>query len=817
MEAIATELWASVKEGFIVPESKHYQVFQDRGPESHSEQALSMSYRFLHDRIQQAAYSLIPEEQKQTTHLKVGRQLWNKLKAEDSDKTLFTIVNHLNIAREQVSDPNERTAIAKLNLRASQVAKTSVAYAASLLYCDEGQAFLDDAGWADNYELHFAVAIATIEAEYFNHNLDVAQQLSQETLEKATTLLDRIKVYELKILIAINQNQMNQAIALARKALEPLGIQLPSEPEQIQADIITLRQALALPIKDIAELISLDTAEDEATLAAIRILTNASSAAYIANPTLYPAIVLHTVQQCMTAGHSPLAASAYSWYGALLCGSFNDIAAGYEFGQLSFKLLEKFHGCGLTAKVSNMVNVFIRPWQDPLNHIVTVLPSAIQSGFEEGDVEYALYAAVHYCNYQFYNGSSLATVLSEQERYLPLIMEAKYEFHEGFLRINQQVVENLINESDRPAVLQGDVMDGERCLSQWIENNIVFLVLCFYEAQTRLAYIFEDYAGALEAGEKGWQCRQAAMGTLYASEQNFYYSLALLAGARHGYQSGDDTDGSRDGSITDRVIADQQQLKIWADFSPSSFQHKYDLVEAERHQLLGNQSKAIRYYQRAITGARLNHFLQEEALANELAAKALWHWEQEKAAAKHLQDAYTGYIKWGATTKAKHLKDQYPQLMGMNVGAAAVATAAANERLTNLPSHTITVSPSSKTQQSTISANATLDLAAVLKASQAISGTIDLNELLAKITTIILQNSGGDRCALLLPDLSKRWQVKAITTLEATTLCSEPLQENANLPLRLIQYVKNTRKVVIIDDLNTDLPVIDDGCISVLQ
>ena len=152
-----------------------------------------------------------------------------------------------------------------------------------------------------------------------------------------------------------------------------------------------------------------------------------------------------------------------------------------------------------------MFNVFIRPWKEPLNHVITALPEAIHSGFDNGDVEYAFYAAVHYCNYLFYSGAPLDTVRKIQEPYLPAIVKAQYDFHADFLRINQQVVVNLLGETEEPQILQGLVLDGKTCLSDWLQNNIVFLVLCFYEAQTRLAYLFEDKLGAVEAGEKGWR------------------------------------------------------------------------------------------------------------------------------------------------------------------------------------------------------------------------------------------------------------------------------------------------------------------------
>ncbi|MEO1378032.1 MAG: GAF domain-containing protein, partial [Cyanobacteria bacterium J06635_10] len=591
---------------------------------------------------------------------------------------------------------------------------------------------------------------------------------------------------------------MNEAISLALDVLVFLGINIPTELQKIQAEIELLRQEIAFPTEEIANLATLEVVKNEEKLAAIRILTNASSAAYIANPTIFPAIVLHTVRQCIKYGHSPLAASAYSWYGALLCGIYNEIEAGYEFGKLSLLLLEKFNAHTLAAKVSNMFNVFIRPWKEHVKNAIAYLPQAIQSGFENGDIEYAFYAAVHYCNYFFYSGSPLSKVRQAQERYLPEIVKAQYGFHEDFLRINQQVVVNLLGETDKPQYLQGSVLNGEDCLSQWLQNNIVFLVLCFYEAQTRLAYLFGDNIGAIEAGEKAWQYRQAAMGTLYVSEHNFYYSLALLA------------NGKLTSLEFDRVAANQSQLKTWVEFCPSNFQHKYDLVEAERHHILGEKTQAIELYDKAIAAAKANEYLHEEALANELAAKFYLNWGKNKVAAGYMQEAYYCYTRWGAKAKTDDLEQRYPDLLHPILHQAAQSLNPLGSLATMAAQNISIHSSTSINRSSSTSINAALDFTTILKASQALSSTIQLAELLCQLTQIILQNSGGDGCALILPNRDGEWYVEAIATPDKTELYSQPLENNPNVPTTLIHYVKNTKEVVVIDDLNTDLPVISE-------
>ncbi|WP_371357691.1 GAF domain-containing protein, partial [Hydrocoleum sp. CS-953] len=239
-------------------------------------------------------------------------------------------------------------------------------------------------------------------------------------------------------------------------------------------------------------------------------------------------------------------------------------------------------------------------------------------------------------------------------------------------------------------------------------------------------------------------------------------------------------------------------------------QHKVDLVEAEKSRILGQNYQAGDFYDRAIFGAKENKYLQEEALANELAGKFYLDLGKEKIAASYLQEAYYSYVKWGAKAKTDDLEQRYPHLLQPILHQVNPSNSL--ETLAELASDSSLSLLTSITDKSTSNnnLNTTLDLATILKASQSISSIIQLDELLQQLTQIILQNSGGDRCALILPDPEGNWQVEAITTLKTTEVCTQSLEGNPNLPVNLIYYVKNTQEIVMIDARKTDLPVIDE-------
>ena len=812
-DEIVTALWPVLQAGLILPENDVYKFYlgenhlgdhADSITSAHNTPSTILKYQFLHDRVQQAAYSLISTKQKQTIHLTIGHRLWQNLTADALEDSLFAVVNHLNSGENLITDRSEREAIAQLNLRASQKAKTAIAYEASCRYCQQGQQFLDQASWTESYPIWLELALIEIEANFFMGDLETAEKLADAVLTQTQTLLDRIRVHELQILFEINKNQMTEAIALALDVLALFGAPFPQTTEAIQAEIASLRQEIALPKEAIADLIKLPNVRDAEKLAAIRILTNASSAAYIANPVVYPLIALQTVRYCLQYGNSDLAASAYSWYGALLCGVYNEIDSGYEFGKLSLKLLETFNANALIAKVSNMFNVFIRPWKEPLRNATKDLPTAIQGGFDNGDIEYALYAAVHHCNYLFYAGEQLDVVQQKQASYSLAIDQANYTFHADFLKINQQTVANLFSETTAPNLLQGDFFDQETYLQQWQESNIVFLLLCFYEAQTRLAYLFEDYPTAIAAGEKGGKYQQAASGTLYAAEHVFYYSLALLS------------QDTLTPSQLEQLNQNQQKIKAWAACASSNFQHQYDLLEAEHHRHAENQAEAIIFYDRAISGAQENGFIQIEALANELAAKFYLDWGKEKIAAAYMQDAYYCYFRWGADAKLTDLKQRYTRLLAPILQPQRALLSSEVDALLDSTTSLTAIGPASRHTSNSTSYHfaANLDLATVLKASQTLSSEIEMERLLTILLHTVMENAGATRGILLMPR-TEEWFVEAIATLDAPAQIQPiALSKFPDLAPTLINTVKRNLEPIVIADATTYLPLAADDYVN---
>ncbi len=801
----AVDLWKALQFGLILPQSEIYKFYIGEQQQQVNREQTSqvVNYKFLHDRVQQAAYSLIPDDQKQATHLKIGQLLLEQTSQREREEKLFDIVNHFNIGKSLITQISKRSELAQLNLEVGLKAKSATAYSAAIAYFNFGIELLEENCWESQYRLTLALYEAKAEAIYLNGEFEQLDAVVNVTLQSAKTLLDKIAIYETRIQAYLAQNELSEAIETALNVLKKLDIDLPQTPNMARVLLGLAKTKLILRGKKTQELLNLPTMTNPEKLAAMRILSSALSAAFIGAPKLLPLLVFEQVNLSVRYGNIPLSAFAYAWYGTILCGVLVDIDAGYQFGQLALQVLERFHAQNLRCKTVFMVNSFIFHWKQHLKLTFSALQQAYQSGVENGDVEYGAWSALLHGIHLYWNGSELRDLEQTFYHYGEAVKQSKQNNALVYINIHRQSALNLMGKTPQPSVLEGSHYSETENLPIQLKAGDRTGIFFFYVNQLHLHYLFGEFEAAVEVVDRFKEYEEAGMALLPNVPLYQYDSLARLAVC----STANKTERLR---LLHQVSKNQKKLKKWADFAPMNSLHKWNLVEAERYRILGQYLGAIEYYERAISGAKENDYLQDEALANELAAKFYLNWNKEKVAAGYMQSAYYCYSRWGAKAKTDDLEKRYPDLL-RPIFEQAAQTFNPLETLATIAAPNFSIhSSTTRNSSSSTSINAVLDFAAIIKASQTLSSTIELSELLQQLTQIILQNSGGDYCALILPNTDKEWCVEAIATAETIKLCSEPIDGNSNLPVKLINYVKNTQKFAVIDNIKTDLPVIDD-------
>ncbi|MEZ2248415.1 AAA family ATPase [Microcoleus sp.] len=725
-------------------------------------------YKFGHDRIQEAAYALIDESQKKAIHLQIGRLIRQNRRSETLSEKVFEVVDHFNKAGEIITERQERDEIAKLNFIAGHKAKAATAYGEAVQYLHKALDLLAENSWELQYELTLNIYTEAVQAEYLNTNFEEAEKLSEILFQQAKTVLDRINVYEAKIQFACVQNQMSCAIDTGLQLLEMLGVSLSdSPPTNLNID----------------SLYELPEMTDPALLSAMRILVNLFSPAYISNPALLPTIAFTMLELCLREGNSPQAAFAYAFYGVLLCTEMNDIEAGYKFGRLALQVLDKFESSYIKCKVHEVFNAFIRHWKEPARASIEALRQTVRFGMETGDLEFAGYSALHYCAYILLVGEPLESVYDKQMTYIDFFHKSKQEFSFYYAKNWVYLAWNLLGKTDNNNRLMGELFNEEEMLVFFKENNNFSSLFCFYLVITMLSYLFKDYQEAANNAAIATEYEQAMAGLLPATQHPFYYSLSLLALYPN-------ADHERKIEYLEQVNLNQNKMKKWVDCVSVNFQHKYDLVEAEKARVLGHNWQAAELYNRAIKGAIDNGYIQDEALAYELAAEFYLASGMDKIAETYLQETYYSYTRWQAWAKVKDLESRYPQL-----------------RTKSLAATRITEARTSVTQiQTTTSSDIALDFATVIKSSQAIGSEVMLEQLLPKLLKISIENAGA-QVGFLILESQERLLIEAEGSVDServTVLQSINIETSEKLPLGVIQYVARTQEDVVLSDATNE-------------
>ncbi|MGB0561122.1 MAG: AAA family ATPase [Spirulinaceae cyanobacterium] len=781
----AQDLWEALQSGFVLPLSDTYKIpLLWQAAESAPPDELAVSYRFLHDRVQQAAYALIPDSEKQNTHLKIGRLLRENVTAEDLEEQIFDIVNHLNVGVALITDPDERKQLAQLNLQAGQKAKSSTAYEPACKHFAQGIDCLTEASWQTQYELMFALYRERSECEYLCSNLTVAEELFNATLAHARSAVDRAELQNIRILLYENTGKYPESLATGAAILQEFKITIPVVDNAeiaatLDAELLVYNQHLeTIEIPGLINAPLMDSPED---LACLKVLMNMTGPAYFTNQDLLALITLKMTNLSIERGISELAPHGFAFWGVVAGARLSDYQRSYAFGSLAMQVNQNHPNANITCKICNLFGAHISHWRSPLRESIPILRRGCQVGIETGDI-YAGYNAYNLIMQRIVAGEHPDDILAESNKLMDFSSKMKNHVFVGVQAMDQHFLLNFRGETlDCFSLSDADFNEAD-CVQLWQDNLFLPGVATYYIFKTQIFYLYGDYERALAMARKNEaETLIYVSGITNQAEHNFYYSLTLIAlypealpEQQYNYQQ--------------QLEKNQERLKFWAENCPENYAHKYQLVLAEWARVQGQVQTAMQQYDAAIASAQANGFIHCEALANEQAAKFWLALGREKIARLYLTEAYYGYLRWQAKRKAQHLQTQYPGLIQQQASS---------------PRTTTTRSSHGSTETRTTAA---LDFTTVMKASQALSGEIKLEKILRKLMQLLLENAGATQGYLLLPQqpatpTESTWTIEAQGMLEQgeiTVLQHQSLADQ--LPHSLLNYVIRTQESIVLTD-----------------
>jgi predicted ATPase/signal transduction histidine kinase len=793
---VLAHLWSAIKEGVILPQDDHYKWID------HPKPGELAYFKFLHDRVQQAAYALIDEAQKKTVHLSIGQLLLNQTAVEAKAEQLFKILDHLNIARSLLLKSEQKIELAQLNLTAGIKAKQATAYAASLQYLSIGMNCLSDQTWEENYDLVLALHKENAELEFLNGHFEQSERLIQETVAHVKTSLEKAEVLHILIVQYTLSARYQDAIQTGRQALALLGIELPDEHFEPERDKEMLEIKKRIGDKPIASLFDLPNMTDPIYITAVKLLITMGPPCYRSHQRLWGVIVAKVVHLTLQYGNVPQIGYSHTAYGGLLGYVWQDYTTGKQLGELATRLMnEKFTESSAAQSVFYlMIGSSVRHWYEPLQHATQDYQKAYQIGLDSGNLQYAVYAFGHNMYCRFYQGVNLAELYKEIDDYLSFCRSRKNQWGIDLIEGGQMVILNLMGQfkTTNPTEFRHTELTEAQFLERCEAHKNIQVLCIFYILKAWVLYLQGYFEKALESAKEAGQrlIAVATQGLLPSAEYRFTESLILLALYPH-------VSTEQQSRYWEKINENQKLAKIWAQNCPANFQPQSLLIAAEMARISEpNHLDIINLYDQAIASARKSGLIQYEALGNERATQFWLAQGKEKIAQLYLKEAHYAYQQWGALAKVADLEEHYPQWLAQKSASALSSTFTHTSKATIMASSTRRITTSS-----------VLDLESVMKASQTLSGEIVLSRLLEKMMRIVIENAGAQRGFLILPH-EEQWVIEAegaIDQEEITTLHSLPVSRH--LPDAIISYVARTQENVVLTDarregLYTDNPYI---------
>jgi PAS domain S-box-containing protein len=759
---ILSDLNPAIREGLIIRSDGHFY--------------------FTHDRIQEAGYALIPQSDLPQTHLEIGRTLQADKTAEDLEEEIFSIIGHLNAGREFIESDSEKIDLARLNLKAGRKAKATSAYSEAKKYIEIGLELIGPYSWQNLYELTLSLHNENGELAYLTGQFEQLAPTVDLIQRNTRSIYDRMRIYMTQIEAETAQYHVIEALNMGLEVLRDLGFEIPAKPTAEDIKSLNDKFIGLLSSNPLDQISRLPRMSDKKALAASSLFASIMSTSYIINPSLFPIISYNGAILTLEYG---LDVWAPFFFGGVTLVNFASVdretPVDEELNLIRFyaqfvNVIRELLDNPVTARSRSkglMMLAFTTPWIEPIEQSIEIAQATFSSGYETGDWLYASYGAIFYSVLGFDAGMNLGTYENQLSAYISNVQKIGYITPAQYSSVFLQTAHKMKKVSPEPHRLIGPYFDEDEWLPGAITTNDINGRHYFYISKLILAYHFdaeemlEEYAGNAEEFLTGGQ-------GMYSTSLNYLY----LALARLRLIGGSNSKNNLD--FMNTINQCTRWMSIWVETAPSTFQHKFDLIAAEKARINGDLNRALDHYELAISGARENGFIHEEALANELYARFWLERDNERFASLFMRDAHSLYSKWGALAKAEHLTKRYPSLMiGRSID------------YDETPAQSIS-------DQTMVD----LDLLTVLKASQEIASEIELDGLLTNLMTNVIENSGAQQGYLIL-EQDGQWTIVAqadVDGAKSQIMEAISITDTDMLADSIVHYVAHTQETVVLGD-----------------
>lgn len=753
-EEALNDLWPALREGYLLTQGNHY--------------------KFLHDRVQQAAHTMIPERDQIKLHLRIGRLLLDNISEQELSSRIFEVVNHFNAAIFMLEDPIEKLRIARLNLVAGNKARESTAYTPALSYYNNGLSLLPDSYWSRDYAMMMGLTTGSAECKSLTGDFKGSEQAFELALEHSQSTLDTARIRQKQIRLCYYWSDYPKSVSLGVSAIALFGIDVPEDPAELarcnnENDARIVKTLMSL---DGATLLAAPAIEDEMLKLRGSLLIDLWTSTYLtAQYDIQLLTLINLTDMTLKFGNSDCASFAYMVYGMRFGIIQGNYAKAFELGEIALELNRRYENPSYTGMLHNIYGHIISPYRRHLKYSVDIYRTSIRYLFQNGEIVWGVWALVYTIWARIMIGDNLSDVYENTRAFLDVIRKYNMDIVLKIMGMQQHVVLNLQGRTRTPETLTSDDFDEEKTLALFHELNFVIGITWYNILRAFVHYLRDDFERALQCSERAQQTIATCFGFFDQTKHFFYYSLSITAL----YEKYPERQAEFDALLAQHL----DMFRHWQDNSPDTFCHQYQLLEAESARVKGDYLKAMRLYDQAFDNAKKQDFQHHAALARELAARMYTDLGQTRVAVIYTQEAHFAYLNWGAAGKVAQLQAKYAFLEQTETNR--------NAHLTSIS--TITDSDSTS-----------LDLKSVYKISRAISGEIVLEKLLSQLMNYMLENAGAQRGLLILWRDGLRIEAEGSVEGGVSHVMEGRPLTNDLLPVTIIDTVQRSKTTLVLED-----------------
>ena len=730
------------------------------------------TYRFLHDRVLEAAYLSIPEETRGRAHLRIGRLLAAGTAHEGMEEKIFEIVGQLNRGCHLITSTDERDRTAELNLIAGRRARASVAYASALGYFAAGRALLTDHSWVRQYRLIFDLELNRAQCEFLTGATHASEERLAMLATRALNLADLAAVIFVQVSLYMHLGEIGRSVEICLAYLQKLGVMWSSHPadDEIHREYACLRQSIGE--RGVDAIIELPRMVDPEARSSMNVMVPLAAVAGIFDQRLMALVVLRMANLSLMYGNAEESCIAFTSLNMVLGPLFDNYRLGYEFGKLGVQLVEKLGADRFKPRVYCTFASVVSHWLVHSRESYVQTRRVCEAGVERGDLTWCGYAWWARVASRLDCGDPLAEVQQEAETGLAFVRKVKFQLAIEFLTTQVQFIRAIRGLT--PSVESfNDAEFAEDEYEQYLDRSPLLghATFKYWVKKLQVHFFARDFTRALAAAAKAAIVPIAKVPTIEYAESHFYAALAHASM----FLSSSLNDRSRHSSA---LIAHHKQLALWTEDCPKNFECRAALVAAEIARIEGRELESERLYEDAINSAHRNGFIQNEGLALELAARFYAARGLERISEAYLAKARGCYLSWGAEGKVRQMDLEYPQL-------------------------------APRSGDHTIGAPAEhLDLRTVVKVSQAVSGEIEFTSLIAILMETALEHAGAERGLLILSRGAALWiEAEATVAEKALRVRRQRTRVSPSaIPESVCNYVIRTRESMLLENASKQEP-----------